>query len=193
MRNKPFVLGIVLGILCVFLIGAVIEGVDSVSNAPKAFQVFVDDSAFGVASDRPTPFAALLDDTSSDTVDEGDIGVVRMSSSRVLKVVTTDAAGTVIGSAKADDDQTDNCTALTTSSQQYTLPDAGDEYIISVTGNTASVLCGSNPTATTSANGHFIKIPDGAAVRLTLDSTKCAFIAGTATGEICFVHLNDSL
>lgn len=61
----------------------------------------VDDAAFTVASSRVQPMGALLDDTSTDTVDEGDIGAVRMSSSRVLLANPATQAGA--SAAIADD------------------------------------------------------------------------------------------
>jgi len=95
--------------------------------------------------------------------------------------------------SKADDDETSVCTALTTGSQQYTIPQTGDWYIIKVIGNTAYILGGSNPTATTAANGHVYPISSGEKLVVPISSAKIAFIASTATGEICFLRLNSSL
>lgn len=95
--------------------------------------------------------------------------------------------------AKADDDETNVCTALDTSSQQYTIPQVGDWYIIKVVGNTAYILGGANPTATTAANGHVYPISSGEKLIIRVTSAKVAHIAGTAVGEICFLRLNGSL
>lgn len=89
----------------------------------------------------------------------------------------------------ADDDSITNCTALAASSTDYTLPTAGDYYEVRTTGNCASILCGATPTATSAANGHFIKVCDGVPFRGRLTGPVCAHIAPSAAGEICFVHL----
>jgi hypothetical protein len=48
----------------------------------------VDDSAFGIGTDNVSPAGALFDDTLTDSVDEGDVGLVRMSGTRLLYVTT---------------------------------------------------------------------------------------------------------
>ena len=50
----------------------------------------VDDSAFGIATDRVFPSGALFDDVASDTVDEGDVGIFRMTANRLLMAVLAD-------------------------------------------------------------------------------------------------------
>lgn len=52
-----------------------------------------DDSAFTVASGTGTPIMGLADETSPDSVDEGDVGVVRMTLARGLHVNIRDDAG----------------------------------------------------------------------------------------------------
>ena len=44
----------------------------------------VDDSAFGIGTDDVAPMGALADDTAPDSVDEGDVGLVRMGLNRIL-------------------------------------------------------------------------------------------------------------
>jgi hypothetical protein len=53
----------------------------------------VDDAAFTVATDSGTPSMGLFDDVSPDPVDEGDVGVLRMSGNRNLYAQLRDAAG----------------------------------------------------------------------------------------------------
>ena len=53
----------------------------------------VDDAAFAIAVDTGTPAMGLFDDTSVDSVDENDVGVLRMSGNRNLYVQIRDAAG----------------------------------------------------------------------------------------------------
>ena len=52
-----------------------------------------DDSAFTIATDTVSPLGALFDETSPDLVDEGDVGLVRMSQNRVLYNTIRDALG----------------------------------------------------------------------------------------------------
>ncbi len=52
-----------------------------------------DDNAFTTNTDAMTPIGAMFDDASPDSVDEGDAGVVRMSTNRNLYVILRDAAG----------------------------------------------------------------------------------------------------
>ena len=73
-----------------------------------------DDAAFSVGTDHVSPAGYLLDDTGTDSVDEGDIGVARMSSDRIAysrvqdghnaaqgattdAAVTTNTTGTISG------------------------------------------------------------------------------------------------
>ena len=109
-----------------------------------------------------------------------------------LREVLTDTSGRLLTNnafenAAVDDDAIDNCDDLSASSEQYTLPSAGSLYEIRVEGNCASVLCGTNPTATTAKNGHFIKVCDGVPWRGVLTGSKCAHIAPSAAGEICYI------
>lgn len=53
----------------------------------------VDDAAFTPASDDVVPAAGMFDDTTPDSVDEGDAGILRMSARRELYVQIRDAAG----------------------------------------------------------------------------------------------------
>jgi hypothetical protein len=53
----------------------------------------VDDAAFTAATDDVVPAAGVFDDTSPDSVNEGDAGALRMSGNRNLYVTIRDAAG----------------------------------------------------------------------------------------------------
>ena len=153
----------------------------------------VDDAAFTPATSYVSMSGYFVDETSPDTADEGDGGAARMSASRIQYVAVVDKTGTNKMDAVIDDDEIDNCDDLAASSEQYTLPTANDVYVITVTGNCASILCGSNPTATTAKNGHFIKVCDGMMFEGRLAGTKCAHIAPSAAGEICYVQRNSAL
>lgn len=53
----------------------------------------VDDSAFTPAASNVTPIGGMLDDTTPDSVDEGDVGVVRMTATRAIHVNLRDNSG----------------------------------------------------------------------------------------------------
>lgn len=54
---------------------------------------FVDDAAFTATTSRCTPIAGFFDDTATDSVDENDVGAIRMSGNRNLYTQIRDAAG----------------------------------------------------------------------------------------------------
>ena len=68
--------------------------VDIISGGGSNDSVKIDDSAFTVATDSITGVGAMFDDTGTDSVDEGDIGILRMSADRQLLTKTT-IAGTI--------------------------------------------------------------------------------------------------
>jgi hypothetical protein len=64
-----------------------------VSGAGSGGTAMTDDAAFTPGTTSITPVGAMFDDTSPDSVNEGDGGVVRMSANRNLYVTLRDAAG----------------------------------------------------------------------------------------------------
>lgn len=70
-----------------------VDGSISCSNCSGSGASAVDDAAFTVATDSVAPAGFLLDDSSPDTVNEGDVGLGRMSSRREQYVQIRDAAG----------------------------------------------------------------------------------------------------
>jgi hypothetical protein len=51
--------------------------------------VFTDDAAFTVATSKVSAIGAMADEVSTDSVDEGDIGIPRMTLNRVLRIAET--------------------------------------------------------------------------------------------------------
>lgn len=49
--------------------------------------LFVDDAAFTPASSRVLPIGAFADETGTDSVDEGDVGIPRMTLNRILRAI----------------------------------------------------------------------------------------------------------
>lgn len=67
--------------------------VNVVAGASSGAPSVTDDAAFSVASAQVSPIGAMLDDTASDSVNEGDAGILRMSANRNLYSQIRDAAG----------------------------------------------------------------------------------------------------
>lgn len=70
-----------------------VAGSVSCSNCSGSGASDVDDSSFTIATDSVAPAGFLLDDTTPDSVDEGDVGLARMSANRVQYQMIRDAAG----------------------------------------------------------------------------------------------------
>ena len=82
----------------------IINAGDSVNNALRVNVVtgaagvsHVDDAAFTPATDDGVPIFAAFDDTTPDSVNEGDAGILRMSANRNLYGTIRDAAGNELG------------------------------------------------------------------------------------------------
>jgi hypothetical protein len=79
---------------------ASVSGVVTISGGGVTSPSKTDDSAFSIGSDTVSPIGAVADETSPDSVDEGDIGVVRMTLTRFLK--------TSLGDLISGEDQSNN-------------------------------------------------------------------------------------
>lgn len=80
-----------------------------------------DDTAFGIATDQVTPIGALADDVASDSVDEGDVGLVRMALNRILYTIIRDGAGNERGATVGADLGLDTDTLMLTAAAWTTL------------------------------------------------------------------------
>jgi hypothetical protein len=58
----------------------------TLATAPASAEGIADDAGFTVAASKVLPFGAMADETSPDSVDEGDIGAVRMTLDRQMRV-----------------------------------------------------------------------------------------------------------
>jgi hypothetical protein len=79
--------------------------------------------------------------------------------------------------------------ALTAASAQYTLPvsDGSQAVRICAIGNTAYVLCDTNPTVSIAAGGFTIVVPEGTCQGpFRIVEAKCAQIAASAAGFIVY-------
>jgi len=70
-----------------------VDGSISCSNCTGSGASGVDDGAFAIATDSVAPAGFLFDDVAPDSVDEGDVGLARMSANRVPYSTIRDAAG----------------------------------------------------------------------------------------------------
>jgi hypothetical protein len=68
------------------LLGVNADGSINVTLVGTSFPSKTDDSAFTIATDAVSPIGALADETAPDSVDEGDVGLVRMTLDRKLLV-----------------------------------------------------------------------------------------------------------
>lgn len=74
----------------------------SVEEGSSGGVTHTDDAAFTVGSDDVVPVAGMFDDTATDSVDEGDAGVLRMTADRRLKVDGSDSTQPVSGTVTAN-------------------------------------------------------------------------------------------
>jgi hypothetical protein len=100
-----------------------------------------------------------------------------------------------MGGAKIDDDYVAGSVALSDTEADFTLPRAGDPYLVCSYGNDAYLRCGSAPVAaTTSAGGYSIRVPSGGCIGpIRLTGPVCSHIAASPTGHIVFHWINPML
>lgn len=82
----------------------------------------VDDDAFTPATDKVLPIGAMFDDSAPDSVNEGDVGIPRMSANRNIYLQIRDAAGNERG---ANVDKSGNLAVAATQSGVWDV--AGDD------------------------------------------------------------------
>ena len=82
-----------------------------------------DDSAFAIATDELTPIGALADEVAPDSVDEGDVGLVRMALNRILYSIIRDGAGNERGATVGADFGLDTDTLMLPAAAWTTLID----------------------------------------------------------------------
>uniref|UniRef100_A0A6H1ZF78 Uncharacterized protein n=2 Tax=viral metagenome TaxID=1070528 RepID=A0A6H1ZF78_9ZZZZ len=106
-----------------------------------------------------------------------------------------ESAAQAQGGAKIDDDYAAGSVALNAAEADFTLPRAGDPYLVCSYGNDAYILCGTAPVAaTTAAGGYSIRVPSGGCIGpIRLTGPVCSHIAGTTTGHIVFHWINPVL
>lgn len=152
-----------------------------------------DDAAFGVASTKLTPVGFLADETSTDSVDEGDLGAARMTLDR--KLIVTIEPHTAGGWSTFNATSGDGSTALTNTAQAIKASPGklGGWFIYNPNASVAyvpiyNVASGSVTVGTTNPL-MVLAIPAGSAANLemvngiTFDTAIAVAAATTAAGN----------
>ncbi len=152
-----------------------------ISGAGSGGTAMTDDAAFTAGSTSITPMGAMFDDSASDSVNENDGGVLRMSANRSLNVNIRDNAGNERG---LNIDASGNLTANVTdgAGALNVICDSGcaggtqyAEDAAHASGNTGTLaLVVRNDAGTALAN-------DGDNIPLMVNSSGALYVAGTVT------------
>ena len=137
--------------------------------------IFADDAAFTVGSSKVSAVGMLADSTATDSVDEGDIGVPRMSLDR-KQIVTNAPTAELHGLSVFNASSSDGATALT-STAQVIKASAGQVYGWYIY----------NPNAT----AQFVQLYNTAAASVTVGTTSPLFmltIPATAGANVEFTN-----
>ncbi len=142
--------------------------------------VFVDDAAFTPASSKVAAIGYLFDDVSTDTVNEGDIGIPRMSSNRVQYSQLRDAAGNERG---ANVDSSNRLLVLATQSGTYAVTDnSGSLTVDAPVGTPVFVRLSDGSAAITTLPVSLASVPSHAVTNAGTFAVQVAAIAsGGAT------------
>lgn len=119
-----------------------------------------DDAAFGIGSDSVVASGFLADDAATDSVDEGDIGIARMTLDRRQLMVITDA---------------------TTDSQRLAIDSSGNAQVDLAAVSVTAVPVSKDANANTETNPIFVKLTDTAisGVEVVNYDTQAALAADT--------------
>lgn len=104
--------------------------------AYQPIPVKTDDAAFTPGTDPVVPIAGQLDDTGTDSVDEGDAGALRMSANRNLYIQLRDAAGNERG---ANVNASNELLVAVSSIPSHAVTNAGT-FAVQVDGNALTAL-----------------------------------------------------
>ena len=141
-----------------------------------------DDAAFTVGSGSVSPIGAMLDDTATDSVNEGDVGVLRMSATRDLHVMMVDG----VGDSAMDD--ANNALRVNVVAGSSGGPSKTDDSAFSVASDTVAPM-GAMADETTPDS---VDEGDVGVLRMTLDRLLKIQIAGVASGIAVPVTDNSS-
>lgn len=115
--------------------------VDVISGGGANASVIVDDSAFAIGTDSVTVSGFLADETTPDSVNEGDVGAARMTLDRKQLMVLADA---------------------TTDSQRLAIDSSGHAQVDLAAVSVTAVPVSADSSANSETNPIFVQVVDGA-------------------------------
>ena len=147
---------------------------------------YVDDTAFTIGTDKVNAQGFLADETSTDSVDEGDIGLARMTLDRRM-IVAADQRGTW---------NVDTVTTLTGITNDVSIDDGGNSITVDgsvgVTGTVAATQSGTWDIGTLTTITNDVNIADGGN-SITVDNAALAVVGGGTEATALRVTIaNDS-
>lgn len=154
--------------------------VNIVAGAGSGGTAMTDDAAFTPGSTSVTPIGAMLDNTTPDSVDEGDVGVVRMSANRNLFVTLRDAAGNERG-LNVDASGQVAVTVASLPASTNTIEMVGDVAQDAAVAGNPVLIGGRASTATPTAMS-----ADGDSVYQWLTRTGAAVVSGDLVDDAAF-------
>lgn len=135
--------------------------VDVISGGGSNDSVIVDDSAFTIGTDSVTAIGCLADETSPDSVDEGDVGLARMTLDRKQLMVLTDA---------------------TTDANRLAIDGSGHAQVDLAAVSATAVPVSADGNANTESNPIFVQVVSGALSGIeVIDYDTSASVATDAT------------
>lgn len=110
-----------------------VAGAVSCSNCSGTGASKVDDAAMGIATDSVAPTGFLADQTSPDSVNEGDVGIARMTLARIALGTIWDAAGNERGANVNASNQLEVAVGNTVTVGSHAVTNAGT-FVVQVDG-----------------------------------------------------------
>jgi hypothetical protein len=144
--------------------------------------VFTDDTAFTPGTSKGLAVGFQVDETSPDSVDEGDFGVPRMTADRKVRTLNSPR--------RLDADNLSMCDVVSDSATVHTLQTGSDHFHICAYNNTVFINC-EDEDAEAAPFDHEVgdfpfMVADGQCKDRTITEAECAHIAVSAGGIICF-------
>jgi hypothetical protein len=149
----------------------------------------LDDSAFGVATEEVFPFAAYADETAPDSVDEGDIGMLRMTLTRLLKVKLVGDDGGDDVNVAVDSDGNFAISGTYAEDSAHTSGDTGS-FVLAVRNDTLGSLVSTNgdyaPLQVNASGALYVNVSN------TVTVTGTVSVSGTVDVDTSFDYAEDS-
>lgn len=141
-----------------------------------------DDASFGIATTKITPIGALCDETSTDSVDEGDAGIPRMSADRVLYIKSYPYSTIVDGRKTVT-------TAGTAEALVASSTVCKKVVISALEGNTDAIVVGSSTVVAAAGTRRGLPLTPLSSVTIEIDDVNKIYIDSVVSGEgVSFVY-----